>query len=112
MAKSNRKPDALVEPFQPDLHRQAEGQIASGEAIITEAGRFWSHRLEAYASYFDNLARCGSFADLARVQATFWTDLQSDYINSGATLISTATLTPLPRFSQIATPLAQPLAEA
>lgn len=111
MSQPQSKPDALVDPFQPHLHEKPESRILSGEAFATEANRFWAHRWQAYASYFDKLSKCATFADVARLQTTFWTDLQRDYLNEGATLMSAATLTPLPPFARAATPLTQPLSE-
>ena len=111
MAQSKPKPaDPLLDPFQSDLSLTPEFKLLAGTGAVTEAARFWTHRCKAYASYFDKLARCGNVVDLARLQATFWTDLQRDYLNEGAALVSTTTLTTLPAFARNLTPLRSPLA--
>lgn len=110
MAHLKSKSDALLDPFQSDLYQTPASQLLAGTAAVEEAGRFWTHRCKAYASYFDKLARCANFTDVARLQTTFWADTQRDYLNQGATLISSATLTGLPAFARDAAPLRPPIA--
>jgi len=107
MPRQKHEPDALLNPFQSAL------PIASEDALLRSAGlaeatQFFSHRCKAYASYFDKLAKCANPADFAALQTTFWADAQRDYLNEGAALVSTATLTQLPAFARRWAPLAWP----
>ncbi|HVY03655.1 MAG TPA: hypothetical protein VG983_08375 [Caulobacterales bacterium] len=100
MTQAKPKRDELLEPYRSELPQASENTLLSGAGAITEATRFTLHRWSAYASYFDKLAKCGNVFDALRLQATFLTDMQRDYANQAAALVSTATLTGLPAFAR------------
>lgn len=102
---ARRDEDALLTPFSSKLPEAPERQVLSGAGVIIEASRFWSHRMNAYASYFDKLTQCKTITDVAALQATFWSDAQRDYANEGAAMIAAATLTGAPTLASDALPL-------
>ncbi len=104
--RANRASDAMLAPYASDLPEAPETLGLPSNDLMLEGVRFWTHRLGAYASYFDKLAKCRNFADVSALQATFVTDMQRDYANEIATLTATATLTGLPNFARLDTPLA------
>jgi hypothetical protein len=103
--RANRASDAMLDPYASNLPEAPETQGLPSNDLMLEGVRFWTHRVGAYASYFDKLAKCRNFADVGALQATFVTDMQRDYANEIATLAATATLTGLPNFARLDTPL-------
>src|SRR5262245_22191177 len=99
MMKHRKTGDAMLDPFPPHLSEFSEGGIISGRGVAVELSRFASHRLQAYGSLLEKLARCKSVLELIELQRLFLEDAQHDYLNEGSALVAAATLTEAPAFA-------------
>ena len=92
--------DAMIDAFTPKLADMSEHSLMLGQGFAVEAGRFYAHRLRAYASFIDKLAGCKTLADISALQTQFVADAQRDYSNEGAALAAVATGTGMADFAQ------------